>query len=66
MEQETWRYMVVEVPRCDGKGRDDVLWEQGRAGWELVQVLEGSTKDPADRTSLTLFFKRSATADIGV
>lgn len=61
-----WRYLVVEVSRTDDKRRDDFLWEQGRSGWELVQVLEGSTKDASDRSMLTFFFKRSATEDIGV
>jgi hypothetical protein len=61
-----WRYEVVEVPRADGKARDDLMWEMGRSGWELVQVLEGSAKDAADRSTLLLFFKRSASEDIGV
>jgi hypothetical protein len=61
-----WRYLVVVVPREDEKKRDDLLWEQGRAGWELIQVLEGSTGDAGDRSMLTLFFKRSAREDIGV
>lgn len=65
MEHEMWRYDVVEVPR-GGKERDDALWESGRAGWELVQVLEGSAKDPRDCSTLMLFFKKTATADIGV
>jgi hypothetical protein len=61
-----WRYLIVDVPRGDEKKRDDFLWEQGRSGWELVSVLEGSTKDAADRSMITLFFKRSASEDIGV
>jgi hypothetical protein len=61
-----FRYLVVDVSRSDEKKRDDFLWEQGRSGWELVQVLEGSTKDASDRSMITLFFKRSATEDIGV
>lgn len=61
-----WRYLIVDVPRGDEKKRDDFLWEQGRAGWELVSVLEGSTKDASDRSMLTFFFKRSASEDIGV
>jgi len=61
-----FRYQVVEVPRADEKARDSVLWELGRSGWELVQVLEGSTKDASDRGKLLLFFKRAASEDIGI
>ena len=61
-----WRYQVVEVPRGDEKKREEVLWELGRSGWELVQVLEGSAADAANRTVITLFFKRPAGEDIGV
>ncbi len=61
-----WRYLIVSVPRGEEKARDDLLWEQGRSGWELIQVLEGSATDAGDRTKLTLFFKRSAKEDIGV
>jgi hypothetical protein len=61
-----WRYLIVDVPRSDEKRREEILWEQGRSGWELVQVLEGSARDASDRTMLTLFFKRSASEDIGV
>jgi hypothetical protein len=61
-----WRYLMVDLPRSDEKAREAVLWEQGRSGWELVQVLEGSKTDASDRTMLTLFFKRSASEDIGV
>jgi hypothetical protein len=48
------------------KKRDEALWELGRSGWELVQVLEGSAADASDRTVLSLFFKRPAGEDIGV
>jgi len=61
-----WRYQVVEVPRGDEKRREELLWELGRSGWELVQVLEGSASDAANRTVITLFFKRPAGEDIGV
>lgn len=61
-----WRYNIIELPRAESKARDDALWELGRAGWELVQVLEGSQSDAADRSRITLFFKRSASEDIGV
>jgi hypothetical protein len=61
-----FRYMVVEAPRGDAETRDGILWDHGRSGWELVSVIEGSAKDPADRGTLTLFFKRSASEDIGV
>ena len=61
-----WRYLVVELPRGDDKRREELLWEHGRAGWELVQVLAGSQADPADAARITLFFKRSATEEIGI
>ena len=61
-----WRYKVIELPRVESKERDDTLWELGRAGWELVQVLEGAENDSTDRTKVTLFFKRTASEDIGV
>lgn len=61
-----YRYQVLEVPRGDEKARDAVFWELGRSGWELVQVLEGSVKDSADRNTLMLFFKRAASEDIGM
>jgi hypothetical protein len=61
-----WRYQVLEVARGDVKRRDELLWEQGRSGWELVQVIEGSSTDAADRSVLTLFFRRPAGEDIGV
>jgi hypothetical protein len=61
-----FRYQVVEVSREDEKSRDPSLWELGRSGWELVQVLPGSAKDPADPTRLLCFFKRSASEDIGI
>ena len=60
------RYKVIEVPRVDEKVRDETLWELGRSGWELVQVLAGSAKDPSDASVLTCFLKRSASEDIGV
>ena len=61
-----WRYKVVEAPRGNEKAREDILWEWGRSGWELVQVIEGSSADPSDRSVVTLFFKRPAGEDIGV
>jgi len=61
-----FRYQVLEVPRVDEKARDAVLWELGRSGWELIQVLEGSFKDPTDREKLLMFFKRAASEDIGM
>ena len=61
-----YRYKVVGVSRGDEKTRDDLLWDLGRAGWEVIQVLEGSPTDAADRSMITLFFKRSASEDIGV
>lgn len=61
-----WRYQVLEIERADEKRREETLWELGRSGWELIQVLDGSAKDPTDRSALTLFFKRPAGEDIGV
>ena len=61
-----WRYSIVDLPRADGRERNDALWELGRGGWELVQVLDGSQADPSDRSRITLVFKRSASEDIGV
>jgi hypothetical protein len=59
-----FRYNVLEVSRLDPEARDEKLRELGRSGWELVSVLDGSSKDPLDRSMLTFFFKRSATEDI--
>jgi len=61
-----WRYQVIEVPRGDAAKRDEVLWDLGRSGWELVQVLGGSVADAADGSRILLFFKRPAGEDIGV
>jgi hypothetical protein len=61
-----YRYLVVEVSRKDPEKMEEVLREHGRSSWDLVQAVEGSSADPADRSMLTLFFRRSATDDIGV
>ncbi len=61
-----WRYMVVEIARADLTRRDELLWEHGRAGWELVQLLPGTWADGGAPDSVTLVFKRSARDDIGV
>lgn len=61
-----WRYKIVEVPRGDPAKRDEVLWDLGRSGWELVQVIPGSESDAADATRILLLFKRPAGEDIGV
>ena len=61
-----YRYNVVGVSRANEKARDDLLWDLGRSGWELIHVLESSPTDAADRSMITFFFKRSATEDIGV
>ena len=36
-----FRYQVIEVSRDDEASRDPSLWELGRSGWELVQVVPG-------------------------
>jgi len=61
-----FRYKILELPRLDPEKRDEALWEIGRSGWELVSVIEGSSKDAADRNTLTFFFKRPAAEDIGM
>ncbi len=61
-----YRYAVIEIDRADPRKRDEVLWEQGRSGWELIHVLPGSFADPADAARVTLWFKRPAETDIGV
>lgn len=61
-----FRFHVVSVPRADEKAREEVLWELGRSGWELVAVLQGSETDATDASKITLFFKREASSDIGV
>ena len=61
-----WRYNIIGVPRGDAAKRDEVLWEAGRSGWELIHVLDGSPTDASDKTQITLYFKRSAGEDIGV
>ena len=66
MDNQLWRYNVIEVSRTDEKSRDALLWEMGRSGWELVTALPGSAKDPVDVTVLTLLFKREAGSDIGI
>jgi hypothetical protein len=60
----TYRFHCVSLPRAATKARDDILWELGLAGWELVCVLPGSEADASDGTMLTFFFKREATTDI--
>ncbi len=66
MEHAVFRYNVIEVPRADTKARDDAMWEMGRSGWELVNVLQGSETDATDLSKVLLFFKRAAGEDIGV
>jgi hypothetical protein len=61
-----YRYLVVTLSRADEKQRDDALWEHGRSGWELVSVLPGSYGNGADPGAVTLWFRRSASEDIGV
>ena len=61
-----FRYKILEVSRLDPEKRDEALWELGRSGWELVSVIDGSSKDAADRSMLTFFFKRAASEDIGI
>ncbi|HEU4394368.1 MAG TPA: hypothetical protein VFS92_02310 [Planctomycetota bacterium] len=59
-----FRYKILELSRLDPEKRDEELREVGRAGWELVSVIDGSSKDAADRATLTYFFKRAASEDI--
>ncbi|MNC92085.1 hypothetical protein D3C83_84500 [compost metagenome] len=59
-----FRYNVLEVSRLDPTTRDEKLRELGRSGWELVSVIDGSSKDASDRSTLTYFFKRAASEDI--
>ena len=66
MDNQLWRYNVIEVSRTDEKARDALLWEMDRSGRELVTALPGSAKDPTDVTVLTLLFKREAGSDIGI
>jgi hypothetical protein len=61
-----WRYNIVELPRADIEKREALLWELGRSGWEMVQILPGSWADGSAAETITLVFKRPAGDDIGV
>jgi hypothetical protein len=61
-----YRFQIISVPRADTARRDEVLWELGRSGWDLIHILEGSETDAADKSQITLWFKREASADIGM
>lgn len=62
-----WRYDVVVMTAGESKERDERIWELGRSGWELVNVLPGDWKtgQTSDTTKMTWFVKREATHDIG-
>ncbi len=61
-----WKYDLVVLDASATKERDDAIWELGRSGWELVQILAGDWKNgrPDDRAKMTWFVKRQATHDI--
>ena len=60
-----WKYEVVVIDAADSKQREEAIWELGRGGWELVQILQGDYKTgDKDAPKLTLFLKREATHDI--
>ncbi|MHC4820281.1 MAG: hypothetical protein ACYTDX_01005 [Planctomycetota bacterium] len=61
-----YRYQIVEISRADTEKREETLWEMGRSGWELVQIVSGSDENPEDKGTLSLWFKRAAEADIGL
>jgi hypothetical protein len=61
-----YRFQIVSVPRADTDKRDEVLWELGRSGWDLIQVLEGSATDATDKSQINMWFKREASSDIGM
>jgi hypothetical protein len=61
-----WTYDLVVLDAAPTKERDDAMWELGRSGWELVQVLPGDWKNgkPDDHAKMTWIVKRQATHDI--
>ncbi len=63
-----WKYDIVVMTCAEGKERENRIWEAGRAGWELVQVLQGDwiKGDTETTEKMTWFLKREATHDIGM
>lgn len=61
-----YKYDLVVLDATATKDREDAIWEMGRSGWELVNVLAGDWKKGAtdDHTKMTWFLKRQATHDI--
>jgi hypothetical protein len=61
-----WKYDIVVMDSAHSKDRDEQIWELGRSGWELVNVLPGDWKKGGgtDMTKMTWFLKRQATHDI--
>lgn len=60
-----FRFHIQTLSRKDEEATEDKLRELGLDSWELVSVLPGTRKDPADPDHFTFFFKRDATTDIG-
>ncbi len=61
-----WKYEIVVMDAAASKDREEAIWELGRSGWELVNVLAGDWKkgNAQDATKMTWFLKRQATHDI--
>ncbi len=61
-----FKYDLVVMEAAQSKDRDELIWELGRSGWELVTILPGDWKkgQTDDRTKMTWFLKRQATHDI--
>lgn len=61
-----FRYHIEVLPRRDLDAAQDRLRELGVERWELVSVLPGSAANPADPDSVTCFFRRDASSEIGL